>query len=363
MARQWLGTRLFSITALCGSVCGLGYLANTGYRVATDAFVVPVVLSPDSDLVISSKLSRAALVAERMRSVTKKEQIDAEVDAADESIAELKVLQASASKSLEWTTALTATQATAGVTNMRALGDQRGEISSMVKAQEALVEQTKKELEAGLVAKADYAREVHALGQMRVSAIDNERARLASGAQMTQINLTQQAMRNGRAPGGINTPEMLSQQDQLVRIKCDIVKLEAERRAKRSERTHIEEELGKLDELLAQLNSRPIFRAIDASTNVVFIPYSQLDGVTNGSKIYECVAGLFACTAVGRLSEMLPGEVIVPDPWGSPARGRYAVVQLDDQHAAQSKTLRVRPSGTPVAPPSETPATKRLANK
>jgi len=363
MARKWLGTRIFSIAALGASVCGVGYIAKTGYHVATDAFVVPVVLSPDSDLVISSKLSRAALVAERMRSVTKKEQIDAEVDAADESIAELKVLQAAASKSLEWTATLTATQATAGVTDLRALGDQQGEISSMVAAQEALVAQTKKELDAGLVAKADYAREVHALGQMRVSAIDNERARLASGTQMTQLALTQQAIRNNRAPGGVSTPEMLQQQDQLVRIKCELLKLQAERRAKTSERGHIEEELGKLDELLAQLNSRPIFRAIDASTNVVFIPYSQLDGVTNGSKVYECVAGLFACTPVGKLTEMLPGEVIVPDPWGSPARGRYAVVHLDDQHAAQSKTLRVRPSGTPVAPAVETTATKRVANK
>ncbi len=156
---------------------------------------------------------------------------------------------------------------------------------------------------------------------------------------------------------------MLAQQDQLVRIKCDTLKLEAERRAKTSERRHIEDELSKIDELLGQLNQRPIFRAIDASTNVVFIPYSQLDGIANGAKIYECVAGLFACTAVGQLTELLPGEVIVPDPWGSPARGRYAVIQLDDQHAAQSKTLRVRPSGTRVAPPVATDVPKRVANK
>lgn len=360
--RKWLGTRLFSIAALCGTVCGLGYVAKAGYQVATDSFVVPVVLSPDSDLVIQSKLSRAALMAEQMRSVTKKEQIDAELVAADQAIDELKGLYASASKSLEWSSAVTATQATAGVSNLRALGDQRGEIASMVTAQESLVAQTKQELDVGLVSKADYARQVQALGQMRVSAIENERARLVGALQMSQNTLAQRALRGGSGPGAISTPEMLQQQDQLVRIKCDLVKLEAERRAKTSERRHIEEELGKLDELLAQLNQRPIFRAIDASTNVAFIPYSQLDGVVNGAKVYECVWGMISCNAVGQVTELLPGEVIVPDPWGSLARGRYAVIQLDDQHAAQSKTLRVRPSGAGT-PPVAADSTKRVANK
>lgn len=360
--RKWLGTRLFSIAALCGTVCGLGYLAKTGYHVATDAFVVPVVLSPDSDLVIQSKLSRAALMAEQMRSVTKKEEIDAELSAADQAIEELKVLHASASKSLEWTSALTAAQASAGVVDLRALGEQRGEIATMVTAQEALVAQTKQELDVGLVSKADYARQVQALGQMRVSAIENERARIVAGVQMGQNTLAQRALRGGHGPGSISTPEMLQQQDQLVRLKCDLLKREAERRAKTSERRHIEEELSRIDELLAQLNQRPIYRAIDASTNVAFIPYSQLEGVANGAKVYECVWGLMACNAVGTLTELLPGEVIVPDPWGSPARGRYAVMQLDDQHAAQSKTLRVRPSGAGPAP-AAADFPKRVANK
>jgi hypothetical protein len=362
MARQWLGTRLFSIAALCGTVCGLGYLAKNVYHLATDSFVVPVVLSPDSELVISSKLSRAGLTGERMKATAKKEQLDAELEAADQAIEELKVLRSSVSRSLEWTSAVTVAQATTGASNLRALGDQQGEITSMVSAQEALVAQMKKELDVGLLSKADYAREQHSLGQMRVAAIENHRARIASGAQMNQLALTQQAIRSGRAPGGISTPEMLSQQDQLVRIKCDMIKLEAERRAKAFERRNIAEELTKLDELLGQLNQRPIFRAIDASTNIAFIPYSQLEGVAVGGKVYECVIGMFSCTPVGKVSEVLPGEVIVPDPWGSLARGQYAVIQLDDQHAAQSKTLRVRP-GTKVAPASPAASTPRLASK
>jgi hypothetical protein len=357
--RRWLGTRIFSLAALCGVVCGVGYICKSGYDIATDAFVVPVVLSPDSDLVIQSKLSRASLMGEQVKAVTKKEQLDADLAAADQAIEELKSLQAAAARSLEWTSTLMTSQASAGVGNLRALASQRGELAHMVQAQEDLVEQLKKELDAGLVSKTDYAREVTALRQLRVTAIENERSQLSAAVSMDQVSLTQRALKNGQ--GSVSTPEMLAQRDQLVRIKCDLLKLEAERRAKTSERQHLEEELTKLDELLGQLNQRPIFRAIDSSTNVAFIPYSQLDGVANGAKVYECVLGIVACKPVGKLTELLPGEVIVPDPWGSLARGRYAVMELDDQHAAQSKTLRVRPSSAPI--PSLEPAKRVAANR
>jgi hypothetical protein len=184
---------------------------------------------------------------------------------------------------------------------------------------------------------------------MRVASIENERARLTTQAAMSQVTLARQAMSGGGGPGRMSTPEMLFQQDQMVRIQCDLLKLQAERRSKMSERRHIEQEVEKLDELIAQLNKRPIFRAIDASTNIAFIPYTQLDGVATGGKVLECVWGMFSCAPVGRVTELLPGEVIVTDPWGSPARGQYAVIELDDQHAAQSKTLRVRSSGTKAA--------------
>ena len=77
--RTFFGTRIISTVALCGTVCGLGYVAETVYHIATDSFVVPVVLSPDSDLVIQSKLSRATLLSERMRITLQREQIEAEL--------------------------------------------------------------------------------------------------------------------------------------------------------------------------------------------------------------------------------------------------------------------------------------------
>ena len=339
-----LATRLFSFAALCGAVGAIGAVGSTVYHVATDGFVAPVILSPDSDMVIQSKLSMSQLLAEKMRIVAKKRAIEAEVQGADEALDELKTLHAAAAKGLEWTTSLTATQAVAGAKDQRALVAQRATFAQMITDQEDFIAQMKKDLDGGLVAKADYARQLQSLNQLRVAAMENDRAHIASGVQMTQVKLTQQAI-HGR--GQMATPEMLSHQDQMVRVRCDIIRLQADRRSKLAESRTLDEELAKLEELLGQLKARPIFRAIEANTNVAFIPYTQIAGVRSGTEIYDCVWGVFACKSVGHVSELLPGETIVMDPWGSPARGQYAIMDLDDTQAAQSKTLRVRPSGKP----------------
>ena len=344
-----LSTRVCSLLALCGVVSAIGYVGNTVYRVSTDGFVAPIILSPDSDMVIQSKLSLAQLVGEQMEAVTKKEAIEVEIAAADKAIEQLKSLHESASKALEWTTALSAQQASAGSRDWSALDQQRAVLASMVGDEQRFIDRMKKEMDAGLVAKADYAREVQALKQMQIAALENERAHIVTSAQMSQVRLTQRAIKAAGGKVAIATPEMLMQQDQLVRVQCEIIRLESERRVKLGERRHLDDELAKIEELLAQLKKRPIFRAIEANTNVAFVPYTQMSGVKSGAPIYECVWGVFACKSVGTVTELLPGEAIVQDPWGSPARGQYAIMSLDDAQAAQAKTLRVRPSSTGLA--------------
>ncbi len=353
--KSTLGTRICSLAALCAVVGAIGCVGNTVYRVSTDGFVAPIILSPDSDMVIQSKLSLAQLVGEQMQVITKKEAIDVEIAAADKAIEQLESLHASASKALEWTTALSAQQASAGSRDFSALDQQRAVLTSMVGDEQRFIERMKKEMDAGLVAKTDYARELQSLKQMQIAALENERAHIVTSAQMSQVRLTQRAIKAGGTMA-IATPEMLMQQDQLVRVRCEIIRLQSERRVKLGEKRHLDDELAKIEDLLAQLKKRPIFRAIEANTNVAFVPYTQMNGVKSGAPIYECVWGVFACKSVGTVTELLPGEAIVQDPWGSPARGQYAIMNLDDAQAAQAKTLRVRPSSTALATLSATAA-------
>jgi hypothetical protein len=346
-SRSSTGTRVSSFVALCGVIGAMAFVGSTVYHVATDGFVAPIILSPDSDMVIQSKLSMSQLLAEKIRITSKREAIDVEIQGSEEAIAELRALHESASKSLEWATSINGAQAAAGLQDLRTLARQRDTLTQMLADEEGFLERMKKDLDAGLVSKAEYARELHAMNQLRVTSLDNDRSQIASKVQMNQVRLTQEALAAGGRPR-IATPEMVSQQDQLVRVRCDMIRLQSERRSKLAERRSLDDELAKLDELLGQLKSRPIFRAIEANTNVAFIPYTQIEGVRSGTAIYDCIWGVFACKSVGHIAELLPGEAIVQDPWGSPARGQYAIMDLDDARAAQAKTLRVRPSSRPL---------------
>ncbi len=355
-ATSSLGTRLLSFAALCGAVGAIGYVGHTVYHVATDGFVAPIILSPDSDMVIQSKLSMSQLVAEKMRITAKKDAIEAELQGADQALEQLKTLRDATAKALEWTTSITSTQAAAGAEDKRALTTQRTTLARMLADEEAFVERMKKDMDVGLVAKVDYEREHQTLNQLRVAMLENDRAHIVSSTQLSQVHLTQKALHGGAAH--FLTPEMLMQQDQAVRVQCEMIRLEAEKRSKIAERRTLDEELGKLEELLAQLKGRPIFRALEADTNVAFVPYTQIEGVRQGAEIYDCIWGVFACKSVGHVTQLLPGEAVVQDPWGSPARGQFAVLDLANPKAAQAKTLRVRPMGPSMGTPSPSPASR-----
>ena len=96
-------------------------------------------------------------------------------------------------------------------------------------------------------------------------------------------------------------------------------------------------------EMLAELESRPLYRAIEESVDVAFVPYDQLDGVQPGGRVLSCLWGVILCEEVGEVTEVLAGEVATLDPWGEPARGQYAILDLDDPAAVRARSLRIRP--------------------
>jgi hypothetical protein len=345
------GTRLFAFGALAGFVGLFGYGGHQAYRAVTDSFVAPAILSPDSDLVLQSKVKIAELDVERTRSNAELEAIDADVSACDAALARLGKLKSSAGDALAWTAQMTKGQAATARTDLRMLERQKSELADMTAKQAELVERAKENLAAGLVTRGDLDRETQALAQLRVAAIENARTALQTSMALRQASLAQESLgRSGSAPP---LPEAILREDQLVRIELEILKLEAEKRVKLAERRVTQAKLAKLDEVEAQLRGRPVFRATEKALDVAFVPYTQIEGVGRGAKVYDCTWGLFNCKPVGAVAELVPGEVILPDPWGNQARGQYAVLELSDRESAKSKILRVRTGGSSSVVPRD----------
>jgi hypothetical protein len=339
-------SRVGSLIALLALALFLSYAAQSAYRIATDSFVAPITFSPESDVVLTSNLKLNELVAERARMVAERERIDAELAASERALTQLTALHGLADGALAWTSAVTQGQAQTGEDDLRVLRKRDRDVHEMQEKQDAFVAEMRKNLEAGLVSKSEYTRELQAASHLRLAAIDTQRARLATELQLRQARLARNALTNsGAGAAAPLMPEIIAQQNLSVHIELEILRLQAEQRASEAKKATAVEEIEKIDVLLSQLKARPIYRAIEARTNVAFVPYTQIRGVSAGAEVYQCLWGMFACHLAGKVSELLPGEVVMPDPWGSQARGQYAILDLSDAKAAMAKSLRVRSHG------------------
>jgi hypothetical protein len=356
-----LGTRIFSLLALIGMLIGIAYGTATGYRLLHDSFVAPIIFSPDNDLVIQNKLNLNRLLAERQRLLTRITESAAAMEIDDQGLARLLDFKRSVSRTLAWSKALTTKQATVSAQELERLAQQKAVIESMTTDQQQYVDEMKRNLEAGLIRKSDLERHQSSLDQLRIAWLQNARDQLTAEVQLETASLTQAVLDKRSDTPGLVTPEMAAQRDQVVRIELDLLKLQAERQAKLAQKRTDEDELVKLDELIADMKRRPIFRAIEVSQNVAFVPYNQLEGIHAGSTVYDCkLWSVFACRRVGRIAELLPGEVATQDPWGTPSRGQYAILELDDASAARSKALRVREQSSDLVTQASGEISRRL---
>lgn len=340
-----IATRVVSVLTLAVVLAGVYKLSIAGYYIATDSFVAPIILSPDSDAVLPSKLNLVRIMAERAALVGRIDQAEASLVAANQGTSKLMELKTTLADALGFTQSVTSHMVSAGSHDLAALAAQKRLIEQRVLEQEKRMGDLDRQLELGLLRRSDVQRERDILNELKLSSIQNDRERVATSAQLHSSSLAQRAM--GSADRKLSTPEMVQQREQLIRLDIDLLKLQAEIVGKSAELRTAREELAKLDSLLQQVKERPVFRAIESRQNVAFVPYTQLPGIELGASVVSCaVWGMLDCRSVGRVTHLLPGEVAAQDPWGAPSRGQYALLQLEDPSAAKAKVLRVRGSNT-----------------
>ena len=179
----------------------------------------------------------------------------------EKAIGRLKDIQARTANAMVWTKKVNAGQAFAGTADLRALAEQKAVLVATLAKQDEFSQQARADMEAGLISRSDYAKEVQSVSQVQLAVLENERTRVQSQMQMQQVALAQRALASGG--GAAPMPEMILREDQMVRVELEGLKLEAEQRTKLAERTLMKGKLAKIDEISAQLKARPIFRAVD----------------------------------------------------------------------------------------------------
>ncbi|MBX3157518.1 MAG: hypothetical protein KF773_16205 [Deltaproteobacteria bacterium] len=341
-----LAGRVFALLVLVATAGGLSWVGVQIYHVVTDGWIAPLHLSPDNDQIQNLRLSHQRHLDELARIDAEVARIDGELHAIDTAIVKLKSLRGTSTETRRWQ----AEQARAEVSGLASaqtlLRRQLAQLREVHARQTALVERARGDLAAGLVDRTALDREEQTRDQIALQMIDIERQLGETHRRREQSSVALEAYRAGigagKAPAIGRMPEIAAGDERDLRIEVELLRLEAEARGHRALRAVAIESLARERHLLKELEARPLHRAMKAATDVGFVPYDQLGAVVPGARVMACTWGVFACSQVGVVKEVLPGEVVTQDPWGEMARGQYIVLALDDKDAVQQRVLRVR---------------------
>jgi hypothetical protein len=98
--------------------------------------------------------------------------------------------------------------------------------------------------------------------------------------------------------------------------------------------------LARQDKIIEGLQQSAYLRAVSDNASVALVPYKNLDNVEKGTKLYGCRLNMLFCHEVGKVLDILPGEVEVKHPSrDSVLRGRMIEMQMTDADAAQDEVL------------------------
>jgi hypothetical protein len=340
LGRAFPGTRLASLVMLLGLGTALFYTGRAGLYLATDKQIAPFMLTPDSDAITNSRLSLSALTTEREAAGAHREVLEQELAVTRESLQRLAQLRRKVQSTLGVVNAVTSHNERSSLEELQKLRDQKAVIDVALVDQNNFLADVTHRVESGLAHSTDLVREQSELRRLTLLQLQRERDEVNAQNRLHELNL--QSASYASATGKV-TPEVLRLEEQLVRMELEVRRLEADERGKVAQLTAANAQIRRVDDLIAQMQKRPLYRAIAKKQTLAFVPYTQLRGMPAGASIYECkLWSTFFCELVGRISEVLPGEVEATDPWGAPARGQYAVMDLQEPRAVMAKTLRVR---------------------
>jgi hypothetical protein len=339
------GARVAALAALFVTVVALAWLAVQIHALIADSWVAPLHLSPDNQAIVQLRFEHQRHLAEVARLDAEVTRLDGELAAIGTAVARLSGILDSSEQSMRWQADVGSDEA-AGVSSAIAnLERQRGLLRQLHERQLGLVAAAKGDLAAGLVDRTALDREEQARDRLALEIADNQRQLDEARRRRGQAVASVEAFRSGAAgaaAGRTRMPEVAAGAEHRLRLDLEILRLQSEARGHRALRAVAAASIATQRGLLAEVEARPLYRAMTQAIDVAFVPYPQLDDVRAGATVLDCTWNVVNCRAVGRVTEVLPGEVVTQDPWGEMARGQYVVLALEERDAIRERVLRVR---------------------
>ena len=129
---------------------------------------------------------------------------------------------------------------------------------------------------------------------------------------------------------------------EILKIKQEYDNSKLEMNKAIANRDSLKASLERQDEIVKGLSASSYLRALKDNASVAFVPYGNMKGMKEGVSLYGCKLGMVVCHKVGKVIQVLPGEIQGKHPHRDKMlRGQLVEISIEDGAAAQDDVLFV----------------------
>ena len=308
----------------------VAYIAQTAFYFMSHTWVTPIAISPSDDRVVALQAQLATQENERAK-------IAGDLDQAERAIAAEQAFQLEFAQAIrkdaegrklalgrvrQLSHAAAATRAQIRATN--------GEYSTEASAR------MKQEYDAGLIDRSQML-----AGKYQAAQITSASLSLVE----RQAEFDQRAAELGAETQSLDA--ILADKATTAAMSYDVLKIQRDYDASKlqlgkdmADRDRLRTSLARQDKIVDGLRNSAYLKALADHATVALVPYTNLDHVAAGTKLYACKVSMLWCHEVGNVIAVLPGEVQVKNPHrDQTVRGSMIEMQMTDNAAAQDEVL------------------------
>nr|HEX4314479.1 hypothetical protein [Kofleriaceae bacterium] len=310
----------------------VGYISESIFYFVSDSWLQPMIISKSDEKIVQQQ----SALAEQQNN---RDKIASDLKQAEQGLAMQQAFQAEYVKAIK----ADMTSRKAALTKMRDIAHQyasaRGSIQGTNQAY-ASAQQKKlaQEYAAGLV-------DQHAMmnGNFQSAQITTANLGLAE----REIDMEQKAddleQQTDSLEAIVDSKDDAALSYEVLKIKQDFENSKLEEQKAIATRDALQQSLARQDALIKGLEDSGYLKAIKDDAQVAFVPYSNMKGVTPGANLYGCKLGMVICHKVGKVIDILPGEIQQKHPHRDKMlRGQLVEIQIEDgDTSAQDDVLFV----------------------
>lgn len=328
---RWMAIAFLSLIFVVASTYGL----LVGFYFSSSSWAAPLVLGPTQDRVLSFQPQVATLEATVDKQKVELETALASKKILDDQIAQVVVLIERIDKSIERETKqLDGLSTSAGALARAKRGDIARSAATLVEARK-LLKQVDDELAAKLITSDQAASRRIAL-QQAMNAVTDSRV---SALQLeTQAALA--AANSETLAGGSSSISAAGSIKQSVELKAMLAQLQIQSVTAGQTAEVLKRSIASAERVLNVAKDSPYYRALREEVTVAFVPYTNLEGIEPGDRIYDCYLQVVLCRKVGKIVKIYDAEEHTKHPlFKTDLRGKLVEIKFTDEDSSKSQVV------------------------